>query len=171
VPAPGDFDKDVRDFFESVDPDNEYGDLFLSELESAPAGSRIYLSDKVYIEVLYPSSCSGGGNESSLVMMLNIIEEEDISILFTGDIGTKTEAVLTEDGTALDCDILKVAHHGSKYSTSDEFIEACSPDIAVISVGARNLYGHPAPATVERLESHGCDVFRTDTEGAVVLEF
>jgi beta-lactamase superfamily II metal-dependent hydrolase len=52
-----------------------------------------------------------------------------------------------------------------------EFIEACSPDAAVISVGAHNFYGHPAPATLDRLNSYGCKVFRTDEEGAVVMEF
>ena len=71
----------------------------------------------------------------------------------------------------IDCDILKVAHHGSKYSSSEDFIEACSPEAAVISVGKNNFYGHPTPETLERLDSYGCEVFRTDREGAVILNY
>ena len=121
--------------------------------------------------MLYPNVRKGGGNEDSLVARLHIDCGDPVDILFTGDIGKDTEKHLIEDSVDLDCDILKVAHHGSKYSSTTEFIEACSPRIAVISVGANNFYGHPAPATIERLESYGCNVFRTDREGAVVLEY
>jgi beta-lactamase superfamily II metal-dependent hydrolase len=171
VPSRGDSDKDVREFFESVSQDSDFESLFLSQLSPARAGDRIVLSDSVFFDVLYPSSGTSGGNESSLVMMLHVTGSEDTSILFTGDIGSDTESVLISAGLDLDCDILKTAHHGSKYSSSAEFISACSPDIAVISVGAGNLYGHPSPETLKRLETYGCDVFRTDTEGAVVLEY
>ena len=71
----------------------------------------------------------------------------------------------------LESTVLKVAHHGSKYSSSSDFLEACSPGFAVISVGAHNFYGHPSPETIARLESCGCVILRTDTEGAVVLEY
>ena len=135
------------------------------------AGDRIYLSDSVYLDVLYPSVSNGGGNESSLVVMLHINGDVETSMLFTGDIGTRTESYLIDKDIDLDCDILKVAHHGSKYSSSEEFIEACSPDIAVISVGAHNLYGHPSSKTLARFDSYGCEIFRTDKEGAVVLEY
>ena len=70
---------------------------------------------------------------------------------------------------ALDADILKVAHHGSKYSSSDAFLDAVSPDIAVIQVG-KNIYGHPTPETLERLESRGVSVYRNDECGAVGFE-
>ena len=103
--------------------------------------------------------------------MLDIEGKEETKILFTGDIGTSTESLLIGSDADIDCDILKVAHHGSKYSTSCEFIEACSPSVAVISVGEHNFYGHPAPETLERLETYGCEVFRTDREGAVVMVF
>lgn len=194
VPSEDDKDKDVEEFFESLDrvrktDDREYHalydsgqcldneeasvlySLYLSQLLPVLAGDRIVLSETVYLDVLYPSAMSGGGNESSMVLMLHVFGEEETRILFTGDIGTATEADLIKTGTDLDCDILKIAHHGSKYSSSSEFIDACSPDIAVISVGARNLYGHPAPDTLTRLESYGCEVFRTDLEGAVMLEY
>ena len=171
VPGLDDHDKDVADFFKSTGLKGADKALFLAQLDSVLAGDRIALSDSVSIDVLYPYSSTGGGNEESLVLMLDISGEEETSILFTGDIGKLTEDLLLADGAAIDCDILKVAHHGSKYSSSQEFLDAASPEIAVISVGAHNFYGHPAPATLERLETAGCRVFRTDKEGAVVLEY
>ncbi len=171
VPSFDDRDKDVEEFFKATGLNGDLKKDFLSQLQLLTAGERIDLSEQVYLDVLYPSSASNGGNESSLVLMLHIIGEDDTSILFTGDIGTVTESQLTGSGTDLDCDILKVAHHGSKYSSSEEFIDACSPEIAVISVGAYNFYGHPAPSTLDRLDSYGCIVFRTDEEGAVMLEY
>ena len=164
-------DEDVNDFFDSIGFMDPQKDSYLSFIEVLASGDRIVLSDKVYIDVLYPFSGSGGGNEDSLVLMLCISGSEEIKVLFTGDIGTDTEALLTGEGIDLDCDILKVAHHGSKYSSSEEFIEASSPSLAVISVGKNNFYGHPAPATLERLDSYGCEVLRTDEEGVVIMEF
>ena len=171
VPDADDKDKDVRDFFKSTGLSAAEKSLYLSQLVPALAGDRIMISSSVSLDVLYPAACKGGGNEDSLVCKLHIDCADPVDILFTGDIGKDTEKLLVSYSLDLDCDILKVAHHGSKYSSTTEFIEACSPQIAVISVGANNFYGHPAPATIERLESYGCDVFRTDREGAVVLEY
>ena len=171
IPDQGGTDKDVEEFFEATSMSLSSKERFLGSLESLSAGERIYLSDNVYFDVISPAACSGAGNEDSLVMMLHIVLAKDTTILFTGDIGAETEKALAGSGYDLDCDILKVAHHGSKYSTTEEFLEYCSPEIAVISVGARNFYGHPAPLILERLESYGCEVYRTDEEGAVIMEF
>ncbi len=171
VPLSGDSDKDVQEFLLSTAFSGSDNSLYMSQLQGIYAGDRVYLSEAVYFDVLYPSSNLGGGNENSLVLMLHISGSDETSILFTGDIGASTENELLESGVDLDCDILKVAHHGSKYSSTGEFIEACSPDAAIISVGAHNFYGHPAPDTLERLNSYGCEVFRTDEEGAVVMEY
>ena len=171
VPLPDDTDKDVQEFFLSTSMSGSDNSVYLFQLQPVLKGDSVYLSDTVYFDVLYPSERLGGGNEASLVLMLHIIGSEETTILFTGDVGTSSETKLLESGLYLDCDILKVAHHGSKYSSSYEFIEACSPDIAVISVGANNFYGHPSPDTLERLDNYGCEVFRTDEEGAVVMEF
>lgn len=171
VPLPDSYDKDVREFLLSTSLSGSDNSGFLSQLQGIYEGDRVYLSESVYFDVLYPSSNLGGGNENSLVLKLQVMGSEETSILFTGDIGMSSEAEILESGIDPDCDILKVAHHGSKYSSSMEFIEACSPDAAVISVGAHNFYGHPAPDTLDRLNSYGCEVFRTDEEGAVVMEF
>lgn len=169
VPEKNDQDKDVTDFFNAVTSKGLERSSFMAGLKPVLAGNRIVLSESVYIDVLYPSERTGGGNEESLVLMLHI--EDETSILFTGDIGVPTEETLVVQGINLDCNILKVAHHGSKYSSSSEFITACSPSVAVISVGANNFYGHPSPYTLSRLGSYGCKVFRTDQEGAVIMEF
>lgn len=171
VPSADDKDKDVKDFFKSTGLNEREKTLYISQLKPAHAGDRIFISESVWLDVIYPSEGKGGGNEESLVAKLHIDSPDPVDILFTGDIGKDTEKLMIEDQLDLDCDILKVAHHGSKYSSTAEFIEACSPSVAVISVGANNFYGHPAPATLERLDSYGCRVFRTDLEGAVVLEY
>ncbi|MBR4556820.1 MAG: ComEC/Rec2 family competence protein [Clostridiales bacterium] len=171
VPQDGVTDKDVEEFFISTALSGSDREEYLSRLEPVIAGDIITLSERVYLEVLYPQESTGGGNEESLVVMLHIDADEDTEILFTGDIGMSTEEILINSDIDIDCDILKVAHHGSKYSSSDGFISCCSPDIAVISVGKNNFYGHPAPDTLERLEDYGCEVFRTDEEGAVILNY
>lgn len=171
VPEQGAEDKDAREFFEAVGFYEGRREEYISSLESVCSGDRIFLSASVYLDILYPASGAGGGNEESMVAMLHIEGEESTRILFTGDIGIKTEEKMLKSGMALDCDILKVAHHGSKYSSSADFIEACSPEAAVISVGKNNFYGHPAPEALERLDSYGCKVFRTDREGAVILNY
>jgi competence protein ComEC len=90
------------------------------------------------------------------------------SILFTGDIQSEIEGMLLAEGVDLRADVLKVAHHGSSYSTTPEFLKAVNPRAAVISVG-KNTFGHPAPSTIERLIQNNVKVFRTDECGAVIL--
>ena len=121
------------------------------------------------------------GNEYSLCFKFSY---KDLSVLYTGDIGSETEQSIVEkysndsdfDDTfnsdfynVLTSTILKVPHHGSKYSSSEGFLKAVNPSCAVISVGCNNLYGHPAPETLVRLEEHGIKAFRTDHEGAVMI--
>lgn len=170
VPCPEEPDKEVAEFYKATGLCKESREKLMSQLVLFAEGDCLYLSEEVRLDALYPASGTGGGNDDSLVTMLNI-DKTGTSILFTGDISTKVEEHLIGAGTDIDCDILKVAHHGSRYSTSEEFIEAASPEMAVISVGANNFYGHPAPETVERLEQYGCKVFRTDEEGAVILRY
>ncbi|MBP3810078.1 MAG: DNA internalization-related competence protein ComEC/Rec2 [Clostridiales bacterium] len=129
------------------------------------AGDVISMTDNLRLYCVWPNQVKDGGNEDSVVLRL---EYEDFSILFTGDIGFDSEAALIEEGADIDADVLKVAHHGSAYSTSSLFLEYVSPEEAVISVVANSPYGHPAPATLERLEDYGCIIRRTDHEGAIL---
>ena len=88
--------------------------------------------------------------------------------LLTGDIDTKIEQKLVTSGTLPEVEVLKVAHHGSKYSSDPEFLAAVSPELAVIGVG-KNSYGHPTPETLNRLLAAGANFRRTDQDGDVVI--
>jgi competence protein ComEC len=104
-------------------------------------------------------------NNNSIVLRLEVAGTR---VLLTGDAEAEAEAVMA--GADLQADVLKVGHHGSAYSTSDAWIEQVHPRIAVISCGRHNAFGHPSPATLERLLRHGVQVYRTDQDGAVTLE-
>jgi competence protein ComEC len=105
-------------------------------------------------------------NENSLVVL---VEYRTLRALFMGDAGFQSEARLLAEGVDLHADVLKVGHHGSAYSSSTVFIEAVHPRIAIVSVGRHNLFGHPAPSTLETLSVHGASVYRTDRCGAVTI--
>jgi len=103
-------------------------------------------------------------NEGSLVAEL---VGDGIKALFTGDIGLTAEAVLLEKYD-MDIDVLKVAHHGSRYSTGMDFLDETTPLISVIGVGENN-FGHPTEATLQRLSRLGSTTYRTDENGRVSL--
>jgi competence protein ComEC len=104
-------------------------------------------------------------NDASLVMLL---DHSDIEYLFTGDIDSTVESEIMARGTPIAADILKVAHHGSNYSTSVEFLNAVQPFDSVISVGA-NPYGHPGAETLARLVARGTNIWRTDLNGTILV--
>jgi competence protein ComEC len=105
-------------------------------------------------------------NSDSLVLK---IESEDASLLFTGDIEQEAEEDILHLGSRLKSDIIKVPHHGGRTSSSGAFINAVGPQIAVISVGRGNSFGHPHKDTLERYERGGTRVFRTDMNGVVTI--
>jgi len=109
---------------------------------------------------------SGDANEASISLLLDF---GDVEALLTGDIGSRSEQALVGEGLITDVEILKVAHHGSKFSTSSEFLGASLPDIALISVGAKNTYGHPTRDTLNRLDTVGAKILRTDLLGTIHL--
>ncbi len=99
--------------------------------------------------------------------------ETTFSVLLTGDIAGTGERLLTEELTRRNIrsiDILKVAHHGSAYSTKEEFLETARPRIAVISCGQNNRYGHPHAETLERLHAVDASIYQTPTSGAVMIK-
>ena len=104
-------------------------------------------------------------NKASVVLLLDYAQ---ISILLPADIDSTVEKQLLTRVTAIQPDILKVAHHGSKYSTSQIFLDNIQPQEAIISVGA-NAYGHPAPETLARLNSSEINIWRTDFAGTIML--
>ncbi len=103
-------------------------------------------------------------NETSVVLQLQYGEFDAI---FTGDIGFNAENQLLSSDYLEDIDVLKVAHHGSKNSSSDEFLQAVKPEISIISVGRNNSHGHPTKEVLGRLEAVGARILRTDLRGDV----
>jgi competence protein ComEC len=106
-------------------------------------------------------------DDDSLVMELAFGR---VSIVLTGDIGATVESALARRSAPSPLRILKVPHHGSASSSSTAFLEATRPRVAVISVGRGNPFGHPADSVVERYRAANAIVFRTDRDGAVMLE-
>jgi beta-lactamase superfamily II metal-dependent hydrolase len=107
------------------------------------------------------------GNDDALVLR---VDYGLASFLLASDITAATENNLVAAGAPLSATVLKVAHHGSRGSSTPEFLQAVGPRVAVISVGARNPYGHPSPETLARLDTVQAAVYRTDHDGAVILE-
>lgn len=92
---------------------------------------------------------------------------ESMSALFTGDLPLEAERNLLQIPA---CEILKVAHHGSEYATSEAMLEKVKPEIALISCGENNRYGHPGDGLLERLEKYGVTIYRTDRDGAITID-
>ena len=121
-------------------------------------GDEIPLSKNAVITVIGSETDSGdSGNDMSLIMLLDYGESE---VLFTGDANV---------GTGPDADILKVGHHGSRTATDADVVNSVTPQVAVISVGRRNYYGHPNQEVIDVLEAGGAEVYRTDICGAITV--
>ena len=140
---------------------------------SLASGSRIVVEEGVEIDILYPP---GGRddiedeNHNSLIVRVSI---EGISVLMTGDIGFEGEEALMEiygrgEDSGLQTDVLKIGHHGSRFSTSEEFLESVAPQLAIIQVG-KNNFGHPHRDVIEKLEKRDIIYFRNDRQGAIML--
>lgn len=105
-------------------------------------------------------------NNKSVIVMAEI---DGIKFLFTGDAEAKTEKALIDEGLNIDCDVLKVAHHGSSSSSSQSFLKAATPKYAAISVGENNIYSHPTESVISALENCGAQILRTDTDGDITF--
>ena len=103
-------------------------------------------------------------NHTSIVLLLTYGQTE---LLLTGDIGAEIEESIMEQ--VGDIDVLKVAHHGSVYSSSFQFLKTVRPEAAVIPVGEKNQYSHPHPIVLKRLSDQKVDIYRTDRDGDVLL--
>lgn len=110
-----------------------------------------------------------GDNDASVVVRAEVFGR---SLLLTGDAEAAAERdLVARYGEGLDADVLKVAHHGSRSLSAERFLARATPALALVSAGARNPYGHPAPEVLGRLRAHGARVLRTDRDGMVVLRF
>ena len=118
------------------------------------------------VQVIGPVQTYSDPNNGSLVLR---VDYGGTSFLFTGDMEQNAEADLMDSGANVRADVLKVGHHGSPTSSSEAFLEAVAPSIAVISVGEDNDYGHPSADVLARLEALGTTIYRTDTQGEIII--
>lgn len=105
-------------------------------------------------------------NSCSIVLRLKF---GNLAYLFTGDEETVNEEKMINSGYDLSADVLKVAHHGSNTSSSEEFLDRVSPDVAIIMVGEGNSYGHPHSEILNRLNARNIKIYRTDTDGTILI--
>ena len=140
----------------------KYGEVKAENIYNIENNLKLNLED-VSLEVLKAKD-STEENERSIIVRVTVNGKK---ILFTGDIGAFTENQLIKND--IDCDYLKVAHHGSKNSSSPEFLSASSPKTSIISCGYKNRYNHPHKDALDRIKSTGSDVFRTDLQGNIML--
>jgi len=135
----------------------------------ARAGQRINLGGDGIIDILYPQEnfsgidFPGDVNDSSVAALLRFGGKKFLTM---GDAGIKEEMDIINSGQA-DIDVLKISHHGSRFSTSALFLEKTTPEIALVSAGARNSYGHPHKETLERLGD--ISFHRTDRQGRITV--
>jgi beta-lactamase superfamily II metal-dependent hydrolase len=133
----------------------------------AERGQTIDLDPSLRIEVLSPTSTPFNNlNENSIVLKVTY---NKVSFLLMGDAGIEAEDSLLSSGYNLKSDILKVGHHGSSSSSGSAFLSRVKPTSSIIEVGAGNDYGHPTSKTLSALQSTGSKVYRTDTNGNIVV--
>lgn len=158
----------VGEFYSDGQP--YYTDSYEEFSPSVPlvTGTTIELSNETVLEVLWPTATPNetleDPNDSSVTILLT---SHGSTMLLTGDIGIEQENELELQ----DIDILKVAHHGGKTSTGESFLEATTPEIALISLGKDNDYGHPNPGVLNRLQRVNAEIFRTDLDGDIRIQF
>jgi len=138
---------------------------------TAHVGQQFNLGLEAVLSIIHPLSAAPTtvSKEPHDFMVVSMLKYKEFKMLLTGDMESDVERMLVTRGSEIDSDVLKVGHHGSSTSTSVSFLNAVSPQTAIIQVGSKNRYRHPAPAVVTRLENNLVKQYRTDTDGAVVL--
>jgi len=135
----------------------------------ARRGQRFVLDEDVFLDILFPDRDPNGWdtNDGSIVVMLTFGEER---FLLTGDAPAGVEQYLAGvDGALLHAEVLKLGHHGSKTSSSDEFLLAVSPKYAIVSAGKDNSYGHPHQEALAAAENSGAVILSTISEGTIIF--
>ena len=118
------------------------------------------------IEVIYTGTDTKELNNCSIVLRLVF---GDTTFLFTGDAEDKAEEIILNNNLNIHADVLKIGHHGSRYSTTDEFLKSVNPKYAIISVGTGNSYKHPESIVLNKLKANNIEIHRTDLEGTIIV--
>lgn len=163
VLTPGDYESATYSFFLQAVEKKKIKVIY------ARAGQKLHLDGATVLAILHPPLEQSGSkitdpNAASIVGRLSFGK---VDFFLTGDATKEVEYRLIAANAAMPSEILKVGHHGSRGSTSKEFLEALSPEYAVVSVGAKNRYGHPHQETLELLENKQVKYWRTDQHGDV----
>lgn len=135
----------------------------------ARSGMKLHLGGGATMEILFPDRdvSTWPNNDGSVVARLSY---GNTSVMLMGDASKRTEEIVLGEKRKLQSTVLKVGHHGSRSSTSEDFVRAVSPKYALISDGRNNKYGHPHQETLNTLASFGAKVFRTDILGTIVMK-
>ncbi|MEG0050603.1 MAG: ComEC/Rec2 family competence protein [Terrisporobacter sp.] len=155
-----------------IDNSTHYNNLIKSckdknlKINYLSKGDNISFTKDINLSVLSPSYISQDNNPNSIVLNLRYI---NMDFLFTGDCEESNELDMINSYNLEDVDFLKIAHHGSSSSSTDNFIKEVSPTIGVISCGYKNQYGHPHKSTLDTLRKYSVATYRTDHSGDLVF--
>lgn len=157
-----DYEKDTKTYQELVDVIHDKNMKI-----TYPVVGEQYALGEAKFTIIAPNSNSYGGNANDYSVAI-LLEYGKNSFLFTGDAEEASEAEMLTNGIDISADVYKVAHHGSRSASTQEFLNAVHPKYAVISCGEGNSYGHPHAEVLNRLRSMGVEVFRTDEQGSII---
>ena len=144
--------------------------------EIARPGTKYDLGGGARLTILAPAEpfftkdkMSTGGNETNANSIVARLDYGSFSMLLTGDAEDQTEHRLLTKELDLQSKVLKISHHGSKYASSKDFLDRVKPEVAIVSCGAWNRYGHPAQAVLDRLRAANVKLYRTDLQGEITI--
>lgn len=144
--------------------------------QKAEPGQKVDLGGGAILTVLAPNEpfftkdqMKTGGNEPNANSIVLRLDYGDFSMLLMGDAEEQTESRLLSRDADLTAKLIKIAHHGSRYASSEDFVKRVKPEAAIISTGAWNRYGHPSQSVLDRLKGVNAKVYRTDLQGEITI--
>ena len=144
--------------------------------ETARPGTKLDLGGGALLMILAPSEplftkdkMTTGGNEANANSIVARLDYGSFSMLLTGDAEDQTEHRLLTKELELKSKVIKISHHGSKYASSSDFLNRVKPEVAIVSCGAWNRYGHPSQAVLDRLKTANVKLYRTDLQGEITI--
>ena len=147
-----------------------------AQYAQAQAGTKYDLGDGVLLTIVAPAEplftkdkMGAGGNEANANSIVARLDYGSFSMLLAGDAESQTEHRLLTKELDLRTKVIKIAHHGSKYASSGDFLNRVKPEIAIVSCGSWNRYGHPNQAVLDRLKAANVKLYRTDLQGEITL--